>query len=171
MRSNCCASNLANYSMTTQQDFEELLRLLEKHKVDYMIVGGYAVAFHGYPRFTKDIDLFYDVSTDNLERLRCALMEFGFQPAQLATETFTNAGGVVTFGVAPVRRIGDHQLKWYSGSVVREDLMADEVGRITINPEQCGGRPCIRGMRIRVVDITPALLYASRRLDRPVIAA
>ncbi len=89
--------------MTTQPDFEELLRLLEKHKVDYMIVGGYAVAFHGYPRFTKDIDVFYDVSTDNLERLRNALMEFGFQPKQLATETFTDPGAVVTFGIAPVR--------------------------------------------------------------------
>lgn len=42
--------------MNIQPDFEELLRLLEKHSVDYMIVGGYAVAFHGYPRFTKDID-------------------------------------------------------------------------------------------------------------------
>ena len=47
--------------------------------------------------------------------------------------------------------------------------------RITINPEQCGGRPCIRGMRIRVIDVldlfAAALLYASRRLDHPVVAA
>jgi hypothetical protein len=44
--------------MNIQQDFEELLKLLEEHKVEYLIVGGYAVAFHGYPRFTKDIDIF-----------------------------------------------------------------------------------------------------------------
>jgi hypothetical protein len=44
--------------MNIQQDFEELLALLVEHKVDYMIVGGYAVAFHGYPRFTKAIDIF-----------------------------------------------------------------------------------------------------------------
>ncbi len=74
--------------------------------------------------------------------------------------------------------------------------MSNLLSRITINPEQCGGRPCIRGMRIRVIDvlellaaglnreqviaelpdlepddITAALLYASRRLDHPVIAA
>jgi hypothetical protein len=42
--------------MNTQPDFEELLRLLEQNKVRYMVVGGYAVAFHGFPRFTKDID-------------------------------------------------------------------------------------------------------------------
>ena len=42
--------------MNIQQDFEELLKLLEEHKIEYLIVGGYAVAFHGSPRFTKDID-------------------------------------------------------------------------------------------------------------------
>ncbi len=52
--SSCYASNPANYSMTTQPDFEELLRLLGKHEIDYMIGGGYAVAFHGYLRFTKE---------------------------------------------------------------------------------------------------------------------
>ncbi len=48
--------------MNIQQDFEELLRLLEEHKVEYLIIGGYAVAFHGYPRFTKDIDIYYNLS-------------------------------------------------------------------------------------------------------------
>lgn len=51
--------------MNIQQDFEELLKLLEKHNVKYMVVGGYAVAFHGYPRFTKDIVLYYSNDEDN----------------------------------------------------------------------------------------------------------
>jgi hypothetical protein len=54
--------------MNTHPDFEELLRLLEEHHVEYMIVGGYAVAFHGYPRFTKDIDIFFDASPANVTR-------------------------------------------------------------------------------------------------------
>jgi hypothetical protein len=45
--------------MNTQSDFEDFLRLLESNRVEYMIVGGYAVAFHGFPRFTKDIDIFF----------------------------------------------------------------------------------------------------------------
>ena len=45
--------------MTTHPDFEELFQLLEEHRVSYMIVGGYAVAYHGYPRFTKNIDVFF----------------------------------------------------------------------------------------------------------------
>ncbi len=52
--------------MNIQPDFKELLRLLEKHKVEYMIIGGYAVAFFGYPRFTKDIDIFFEISTERL---------------------------------------------------------------------------------------------------------
>jgi len=72
--------------MNIQPDFEELLRLLEKHEVDYMIVGGYAVAFYGYPRFTKDIDVFFDVVSENVCRVRSALCEFGFRECDLSEE-------------------------------------------------------------------------------------
>ena len=59
--------------MNTQPDFEDFLRLLEAHRVDYMIVGGYAVAYHGFPRFTKDIDVFFSHAPENLRRLQAAL--------------------------------------------------------------------------------------------------
>ena len=89
--------------MNTHPDFEELLRLIENHDVDYMIVGGYAVAYHGYPRFTKDIDLFFDSSEQNSIRLRTALIEFGFSESELALESFTTMGNVLTFGAEPTR--------------------------------------------------------------------
>jgi hypothetical protein len=57
-----------SFFMNIQPDFEEFLRLLEDHQVDYMIVGGYAVAFHGYPRFTKDIGIFFEASRQNIDR-------------------------------------------------------------------------------------------------------
>ena len=63
--------------MNIQPDFEDFLRLLEGRQVDYMIVGGYAVAFHGFPRFTKDIDIFFDTSRENVDRLRQVVVEFG----------------------------------------------------------------------------------------------
>jgi hypothetical protein len=89
--------------MNIQPDFEELLRLLEKHNVDYMIVGGYAVAFHGYPRFTKDIDIFFSADKENVERVKGALHEFGFDKQALVAEVFMDPKNVVTFGVTPVR--------------------------------------------------------------------
>lgn len=89
--------------MNTHPDFEELLRLLEEHRVEYMVVGGYAVAFHGYPRFTKDIDVFFQSDDENVRLLRQALMAFGFREDDLPREAFTTPGNVLTFGVVPTR--------------------------------------------------------------------
>jgi len=89
--------------MNTHADFEELLRLLEDHRVDYMIVGGYAVAFHGYPRFTKDIGIFFERSPENVSRLRAALVASGFEEEDLPEEAFSAEGNVLSFGVAPSR--------------------------------------------------------------------
>ena len=89
--------------MNIQQDFEELLKLLEEHKIEYLIVGGYAVAFHGYPRFTKDIDIYYNVSPTNIQKLQKALLKFGFTTKDIPAETFNTKGNIITFGVEPVR--------------------------------------------------------------------
>ena len=89
--------------MNIHPDFEELLRLIEEHGIEYMIVGGYAVAYHGYPRFTKDIDLFFRLTNDNALRLRQALVKFGFREEDLPLDAFTTTGNVLTFGIAPAR--------------------------------------------------------------------
>jgi len=89
--------------MNIHPDFEELFRLLEEHRVEYMIVGGYAVAFHGFPRFTNDIDIFFNSSVENVTRLREALISFGFIEKDLPEEAFTKKGNILTFGVAPSR--------------------------------------------------------------------
>ena len=89
--------------MNTHPDFEELLRLLEEHGVEYMIVGGYAVAYHGHPRFTKDIDVFFRRTEDNVGHLRQALIAFGFHEEDLPFEAFMTVGAVLTFGVVPTR--------------------------------------------------------------------
>jgi hypothetical protein len=89
--------------MNIQPDFEELLLLLEEHHVEYLIVGGYAVAFHGLPRFTKDIDIFYSAAPKNIAKLKSALQAFGFGHGELSDELFTTAGNIITFGIEPVR--------------------------------------------------------------------
>lgn len=89
--------------MNTHPDFEELLRLLEEHGVEYMVVGGYAVAFHGHPRFTKDIDVFFQSNDENVRLLCQALIAFGFRDEDLPREAFTTPGNVLTFGVVPTR--------------------------------------------------------------------
>lgn len=89
--------------MNTQPDFEELLKLLEENNVEYMIVGGYAVAFHGYPRFTKDIDIFFKDAKGNVKNLIKALLKFGFTEQDLPEKLFLEKGNVLQFGIIPVR--------------------------------------------------------------------
>jgi len=89
--------------MNIQQDFEEFLKLLEKNKVRYMIVGGYAVAFHGYPRFTKDIDIFYLDTDENILKIFNVLIEFGFDEKDLNIEMLKKNGNILQIGIEPVR--------------------------------------------------------------------
>ena len=89
--------------MEIQPDFKELLVLLNKHAVDYLIVGGYALAFHGVPRFTGDIDIFVCPHSQNAARILDALGEFGFDSVDLTEEDFCTPHRVVQLGVSPVR--------------------------------------------------------------------
>jgi hypothetical protein len=68
-----------------------------------MIVGGYAVAYHGAPRFTKDIDVFFDATLANAGRLRAALVDFGFQAATVPDDVLLKPGAVIAIGIEPVR--------------------------------------------------------------------
>lgn len=60
------------------KDFKEFIELLNKNSVKYLVVGGYALAFHGYPRYTKDIDFWIWVNEKNAENILQTLKEFGF---------------------------------------------------------------------------------------------
>ncbi len=89
--------------MEIRTDFKELLELFNKHKVEYLIVGGYALAFHGAPRATGDIDLFVRPTDENAERILGALNDFGFGSLDLSKKDFTMPGMVVQLGVPPLR--------------------------------------------------------------------
>lgn len=89
--------------MEIQPDFEELLALLNEHKVEYLIVGAYALAFHGAPRFTGDIDILVRPTSDNAERIVQALAVFGFRFSNLGAQDFRKPDKVVQLGMPPVR--------------------------------------------------------------------
>ena len=85
------------------RDFKEFIESLNKHKVRYLVVGGYAVAFHGYPRYTKDLDIWIELSPDNAENALKALEEFGFESAGLKKEDFLEKNQVIQLGYPPNR--------------------------------------------------------------------
>ena len=89
--------------MEVQKDFKELLELFNAHKVQYLIVGGYALAYHGAPRYTGDIDIFIKLNTENACRILKALDEFGFGSAGLKEEDLKSPDKIVQLGYPPVR--------------------------------------------------------------------
>ena len=86
-----------------ERDFVELLRLFNKHRVRYCIVGAYAVAFHGRPRYTKDLDILVEPSVKNGERIVNALKAFGFGSLKLTAADFVRPGRFVQLGYEPLR--------------------------------------------------------------------
>jgi hypothetical protein len=86
-------------------DFLELLRLLKEEKVEYLIVGGYAVAAHGYPRFTSDLDVWVNPTLKNGKRIIKALDIFGFHSLGLQAIDFTQPDTAIQLGFPPARVI------------------------------------------------------------------
>jgi hypothetical protein len=84
------------------QDFKELLRALNAHNVEYLIVGGYAVSWHAGPRATKDLDILVRADASNSVALFAALAEFGAPLEGLAPRDFTEPGAFFRMGTPPV---------------------------------------------------------------------
>ena len=89
--------------MKLHPDSREFIELLTSHGVERVLVGGHAVAYHGYPRFTGDIDFFFRPTVENARRLRSALDEFGFTQLELTPEQLIEPGRVVQLGRPPNR--------------------------------------------------------------------
>lgn len=84
-------------------DFKEFLSLLQSHGVKYLLIGGYAVGYHGYPRATNDMDIWVAIHPDNAERMVTVLREFGFDTPDLSSKLFLQDKSIVRMGLAPMR--------------------------------------------------------------------
>jgi predicted nucleotidyltransferase len=85
------------------QDFKEFLALLNSEKIEYLLVGGYAVSYYGYPRPTGDLDIWIATDQQNAELMVAALKAFGFGAASATPEMFRTPGRIIRMGVPPVR--------------------------------------------------------------------
>lgn len=85
------------------KDFLEFVRLLNRHGVKYVLIGGYAVGWHGHPRVTKDIDFFVERSPENAAAILRVLEEFGMSCLGITADDLTKEGTCVYFGNPPFR--------------------------------------------------------------------
>jgi len=89
--------------MEKSSDFEELFGLLNHHKVRYLIVGGYAYSIHAEPRYTKDLDIFFERSLPNAKKIMQVLRDFGFKSLDISTVDLTQPNRVIQLGYPPLR--------------------------------------------------------------------
>jgi predicted nucleotidyltransferase len=85
------------------QDFREFLKSLNDNHVRYLVIGGYAVAYHGHPRYTKDMDVWVASDKENAAQIVKALDDFGFASLGLKEEDFLEPGQIIQLGYPPNR--------------------------------------------------------------------
>lgn len=85
------------------QDFKEFLRLLNDLEVKYLLIGGYAVGYYGYPRATADMDIWIAVAPDNAQSVLSAFHQFGMKSPDLTAETFQLDDKIIRMGLPPMR--------------------------------------------------------------------
>ncbi|MEI6770702.1 MAG: hypothetical protein WCL90_04030 [Planctomycetota bacterium] len=84
-------------------DFKEFLQLLNEHQVEYMLIGGYAVAYYGYPRSTGDMDIWIALNEQNANQVMKAIIAFGFNESNLSRELFLKENQIIRLGTPPLR--------------------------------------------------------------------
>ena len=89
--------------LNLRKDLREFIELLNSHDVKYVVVGGYAVAYHGHPRNTGDIDIFVEISHENASRIESVIGAFGFRSLGLSAKDFTEPKTIIQLGYPPNR--------------------------------------------------------------------
>lgn len=84
-------------------DFKEFLKLLREYDVRYLLIGGYAVGYHGYARATSDMDIWVASHPDNAQKIVTVLKVFGFDHPDLSAELFLQENKIIRMGMPPVR--------------------------------------------------------------------
>ncbi len=119
--------------MRPEKDYEELLKLLNKHKAKYCITGAFAVAFYALPRYTKDIDILVEPSFENGEKIIEALKDFGFSSLDLSPNDFSEEKQIIQLGYEPVRIDLLTSIDGVSFKEVWKRKRSGKYGRTTVN--------------------------------------
>lgn len=98
-----CGGNILKSGSSLNQDFKEFLSLLIEESVEFVLVGGLAVAYHGYPRFTGDMDILIARDAANAEKVLQVLRRFGFASLRVTSADFMTEANVIQLGFPPVR--------------------------------------------------------------------
>ncbi len=94
---------MSQKKINLEKDILEFLALCNKHSIKYLVIGGYAVSIHGYPRYTKDIDVCIEMSNINASKMIDVIKDFGFGSLNLNKEDFLKKNFITQLGYPPLR--------------------------------------------------------------------
>lgn len=119
-------------NLEISRDLKELLRSFLSHDVRFLVIGGHAVSFHGYPRFTKDLDIWVERDHHNAVRIVDALKDFGFDFDGLSPEMFTQESRMIQMGREPNRVDVLHTIKGVSFSDCHARSVKAKIGYLDV---------------------------------------
>lgn len=90
-------------NVNLENDFLDFIKLCNQHQVKYLVIGGYAVSIHGYPRSTKDMDICIQLSEDNALKMLTVVKDFGFASLKLTKADFLKKHYIIQLGYEPLR--------------------------------------------------------------------
>ncbi len=132
-------------------DFKDLLRIFAEHRVEYLIVGAYAVIHYTQPRYTKDIDLWIKPSEENAARVARAFHQFGLPLVEVTQDDFAQEGLQYVVGVSPCQidfltslpGLPDFNSAWETADILTvEEIPIYYLGKTDlIRAKQTAGRP------------------------------
>lgn len=123
---------MATPNLEISRDLNELLRLFLSHEVRFLVIGGHAVSFHGYPRFTKDLDIWVERDQANALRIVDALREFGFDFEGLSPEMFTQESRMTQMGREPNRVDILHTIKGVEFAECHSRCVTANIGDLAV---------------------------------------
>ena len=119
--------------MVITQDFKEFIESLNGNDVKYLVIGGFAVAFHGHPRYTKDLDIWVNSTNSNVKKLLRALNDFGFESLGLTLEDFLNPENVIQLGYPPNRIDLVTEIKGVDFELCYVQKVETQIDRLKVN--------------------------------------
>ena len=90
-------------ALSLPPDFKEFLKLLQENNVEYLLIGGYAVGYYGYPRATQDLDIWISVTPANATKMIETLQAFGFPTSDIQSDLFQQDDNIIRMGIPPMR--------------------------------------------------------------------
>ncbi|SDZ90671.1 Nucleotidyl transferase of unknown function [Arachidicoccus rhizosphaerae] len=156
--------------MILGKDFEDFVVLLNKYKVEYMVVGGYAMAFHGKPRYTGDFDVWVNISEENAEKLLKVMEAFGMSSLGFEKDDFLQQGYISQIGYPPLRidilnNIDGVEFK--EAYINRQELIEGDLAIVYIGLQDLMANKIASGRKMDLADVQEIKKIVPKKKTEP----